>query len=69
MGLSKSRRSSTPYALSLGLVSLDDEARYIPSQEPFASLEEGSCREAAPASVLEGSEDESWEKDEEGRGA
>jgi hypothetical protein len=38
----------------MGLVSLVDEARYVPNKEPSATLEEGSCREAALASALEG---------------
>jgi len=39
-------------------VSLVDETSYFPSQEPSATVEKGNCREAALASVLEGSEDE-----------
>ncbi len=67
MGLSRNNRGSTPYPLGMGFARLVDEARYVPNLEPSATVEEGSCREAALTSVLEGYEDESWEKDEEGR--
>ena len=66
--MGKSNRGSTSYPLSMSFASLVDKARYVPSQEPFATLEEGSSREVALASAMEGSEDESWEMDEESKG-
>ena len=69
MGLGRGRRSSTPYPLSLGFVGIDDKTCDVPSQEPTAAVEESSCRLATLTPVLEGSEDNSWKKNEEGRGA
>ena len=67
--MGRSSRSSNSYPLGLSFVSLVGEARYVLNQKPSATLEEGSCREEAMSFVLEWSEDESWEKDEESRGA
>ena len=69
MGLGRSRRSSTPYALSLGFVGVVDKARNVTSQEHLAAIEESNCRQAALTPILEGSENKSWKKDEEGGGS
>ena len=68
MGLGRSRRSSTPYPLSLGFMGVVDKARNVTSQKPLATIEEGCCRQAALAPFLEGSDNKYWKKDEEGRG-
>ena len=69
MRMDRGRRISTPYPLSQGFVGIANKTRNVISQEPFASVEERSCRLAAPTHVLEGSENKSWKNKEERRGA
>ena len=64
MGLGRSRISSAPYPFGLGLVGVVDEARYVTNQEFPVTLKESRCRDAALASVLKGSEDEYWKKEQ-----
>jgi len=68
MGLGIGRGRSNPYPLSLSFVSVVDQTLDVPGQEPTLAVEEsGTCQATLPP-VLEGSENKSWKKEEEGRG-